>query len=139
MKENNKYEDIINMPHHVSRKHPQMSLYARSAQFAPFAALTGYGEAVEETERVTDSKREIDEELKIDLDRKLQWIRENLKNKPKVTFTYFIPDGKKDGGSYQTVTGVVKRIDEYNEKIILEDENEFYISETIDINVDISI
>lgn len=139
MKENNKYEDIINMPHHVSRKHPQMSLYARSAQFAPFAALTGYGEAVEETERVTDSKREIDEELKIDLDRKLQWIRENLKNKAKVTFTYFIPDARKDGGSYQTITGVVKRIDEYNEKIILEDENEIYISETIDINVGISI
>ena len=133
MKENNKYEDIINMSHHVSRKHPQMSLYARSAQFAPFAALTGYGEAVEETERVTDSKREIDEELKIDLDRKLQWIRENLKNKPEVTFTYFIPDARKDGGSYQTVTGVVKRIDEYNEKIILEDENEIAINEIIDI------
>lgn len=139
MQKNDKYEDIINMPHHVSRKHPQMSLYARSAQFAPFAALTGYGEAVEETERITDSKREIDEELKMDLDRKLQWIRENIKNKPEVTFTYFIPDARKDGGSYQTITGVVKRIDEYNEKIILENENEIYISETIDINVGISI
>ena len=139
MKENNKYEDIINMPHHVSKKHPQMSLYARSAQFAPFAALTGYGEAVEETERVTDSKREIDEELKIDLDRKLQWLQENLKNKPKVTFTYFIPDERKDGGNYQTVTGVIKKIDKYNEKIIIEDEREIFIDEIIDINVDISI
>ena len=139
MKENNKYEDIINMPHHVSKKHPQMSLYARSAQFAPFAALTGYGEAVEETERVTDSKREIDEELKIDLDRKLQWLQENLKNKPKVTFTYFIPDERKDGGNYQTVTGVIKKIDKNNEKIIIEDEREIFIDEIIDINVDISI
>ena len=135
MKENNKYADIINMPHHVSRKHPQMSLYARSAQFAPFAALTGYGEAVEETERVTDNKCEIDEELKIDLDRKLQWLRENLKDKPKATFTYFIPDKLKDGGSYQTITGILKKIDEYSQKIIFEDDREISIYEIIDIKV----
>lgn len=139
MQENNKYADIINMPHHVSKKHPHMSLYARSAQFAPFAALTGYGEAVEETERVTDNKREIDEELKMELDRKLQWLRENLKSRPEVTFTYFIPDIRKDGGAYQTVTGVVEKIDEYNEKIILEDEKEIYIGEIIDINIEIGI
>ncbi len=135
MQENSKYADIINMPHHVSRKHPQMSLYARSAQFAPFAALTGYGEAVEETERVTDNKRELDEELKIDLDRKLQWLQENSKDKPKVTFTYFIPDKLKDGGSYQTITGTVKKIDEYNQKIIFEDNREISIYEIIDIKV----
>ncbi|MBR3162777.1 MAG: hypothetical protein IKF17_01575 [Clostridia bacterium] len=139
MQGKNQYTDIINMPHHISRKHPQMSLYARSAQFAPFAALTGYGEAVEETERVTDNKREIDEELKTELDRKIQWIKGQIKNKPKVTFTYFIPDRKKDGGSYQTITGVVEKIDEYNEKIILDNEKEIYIDEVIDINIEIGI
>ena len=135
MQDTSKYSDIINMPHHVSRKHPHMSLYARSAQFAPFAALTGYEEAVEETERLTDRKIEIDEEIRLNLDRKYNELKENINKRPHVTFTYFIPDKRKEGGAYETITGVVKKIDEYNYKIILEDENSISINEIIDIQI----
>ena len=87
MEYNHKYDDIINMPHHVSKKHPQMSLYARSAQFAPFAALTGYEEAVKETARETEDELDIDDELKAILDDKLQLIIEQKDNKPEVSIT----------------------------------------------------
>lgn len=137
MEDNNKYADIINLPHHVSKRHPQMSLYARSAQFAPFAALTGYGDAVHETARVTSDRKEIDEEIKKVLDRKLQILQEQLPNKPKITFTYFIPDLKKDGGAYETISGIVKKIDEYNQKIILENGTDIKMLEIIDITGDI--
>ena len=90
MEYNHKYDDIINMPHHVSKKHPQMSLYARSAQFAPFAALTGYEEAVKETARETENELDIDDELKEILDDKLQLIIEQKDNKPEVSITYFV-------------------------------------------------
>ena len=80
MKYDKQYDDIINLPHHVSKKHPQMSLYARSAQFAPFAALTGYEDAIKETSRETSEKIDIDDELKSILDSKLQIIMEQIKN-----------------------------------------------------------
>ena len=131
-----KYDDIINLPHHVSKKHPQMSIDARSAQFAPFAALTGYNDAVKETARLTSERIELDEEQKIILDSKLQIIQKELQIKPKVIFTYFIADSRKDGGKYITVTGNVKKIDEYKQIIILEDKNEIPISEIIDINIE---
>ena len=92
---NKNYEDIINLPHYESKKHPRMSLEARSAQFAPFAALTGYEDAVKETARLTDKKIEIDEGLKQILNNKLQYILENNDANPEITFTYFISDKKK--------------------------------------------
>ena len=133
-----KYKDIINLPHHVSKKHPQMSLDARSAQFAPFAALTGYEDAVEETGRLTDRRIEIDEEVKKDLNRKLQIIKHKLTMpkqdlKEKFTFTYFIPDTKKTGGKYVNITGIPKKINEYKQTIILEDKTEIPISEIVEI------
>ena len=97
MKYDHSYDDIINLPHPVSKKHPPMSLYARSAQFAPFAALTGYEDAVRETARETNERIEIDDELKLILDGKIQILFEKIKVKPEVTFTYFIPDLRKDG------------------------------------------
>ena len=133
MKYDHKYDDIINMKHHISKKHPQMSLYARSAQFAPFAALTGYEDALKETSRHTDCRIELDEEIRNILDSKLQIISENIKLKSEITFTYFIPDTKKEGGAYTSVTGIVKKIDIYNQKIILLDQTEIPINEIIDI------
>ena len=133
---NEKYDDIINLPHHVSKKHPQMSIDARSAQFAPFAALTGYNDAVKETARLTSKRIELDEEQKIILDSKLQIIQKELQNTPKVIITYFMPDSKKDGGEYVTVTGIVKKIDEYKHIIILEDKTEIPILEIVDIIID---
>ena len=90
------YDDIINMPHHVSKKHAQMSLEERSAQFAPFSPLTGYEEMVEETGRITSKKIEITEELKEELNRKLQEIKENIEEKPKTIIMYFVEDLNKE-------------------------------------------
>lgn len=137
MNNNGKYDDIINLPHHVSKKHPQMGVVARSAQFAPFAALTGYEDEVKETARLTDSKKDIDEEQKQVLDRKLQLIKQKIHTKPEVTITYFIPDLKKDGGEYVTVTGNIRKIDEFNQLIIMQDETEIYIEDVIEIWEDI--
>ena len=131
------YEDIINLPHHTSKKHPRMSLEARSAQFAPFAALTGYDEVLIETARLTNERIEIDETIKVIIDTKLQIIKEHIKEMPLITFMYFVPDSKKDGGKYVTVTGNVKKIDEYRNVFVLENKTEIPINEIIDICGDI--
>lgn len=128
-----KYDDIINLPHHVSKKHPQMSLEARSAQFAPFAALTGYGDAIDETQRETEDRIELDEEQKSILNRKIQFIKENIDNKPEIIVTYFIPDLTKEGGRYVTITGNIIKIDSFKQSIILEDMTEIPINEIIEI------
>ena len=137
MKYNHQYDDIINMEHHKSKKHPPMSLYARSSQFAPFAALTGYEDAVTETAREVENRIEIDDELKNILDGKIQILIEQIKNKPEIIFTYFVPDVKKDGGTYISITGIVKKINLYSQNIILEDKTEIPISEIIDISGEI--
>lgn len=137
MKYDRQYDDIINLPHHISKKHPQMSLYARSAQFAPFTALTGYEEAVKETARETNERIDIEDELKSILDGKLQIILEQIKNHPEISITYFIADSKKNGGEYVTVTGLVKKVDLYNQYIYLIDNTEIPINEIIDISGDI--
>ncbi len=119
--DNNKYDDIINLPHHVSKKHPQMSLLNRAAQFSPFAALTGHSAVIQETARLTDSFVELDEDRKEQLNEQLQLIKENLEQKPEIEVTYFEPDPKKDGGAYITTCGRIKKIDEYNHQIIFTD------------------
>lgn len=121
MNDAHKYDDIIHLPHHVSARHPQMSLMDRAAQFSPFAALTGYDAAIKETERLTEEWEELDESRKAMLDERLQIIRENFPGKPEIIFTYFQPDEKKSGGAYLTVTGKVKKINEYEHQIIMED------------------
>lgn len=100
-----KYDDIINLPHHVSTKHQRLSMEQRAAQFAPFAALTGYGDAIKETARITEDRIELDDEEKIKLDNKLKKIQNNISNKPKVIVTYFVPDIRKSGGEYITKVG----------------------------------
>ena len=132
-KNNGKYDDIINLPHHISKKYPRMSLEARSAQFAPFSALTGYEEVIRETSRVTNKRIEINEELKAVLNEKLLLIKSRISTRPIITVTYFIPDSKKNGGRYITVIGNVLKIDEYKQKIFLENKIEIPISEIIEI------
>lgn len=127
------YDDIINLSHHISKKHPRMSLEARSAQFAPFAALTVYDDVIKETARLTNARLDIDEGVKSILNSKLQLIRKQIYIKPEITVTYFVPDSKKDGGSYVTVTGNVVKIDDYKHKIVLENKIEIPISEIIEI------
>jgi len=114
-----KYVDIIGLPHHTSPTRPRMSVSARAAQFAPFAALTGYGAAVDETARLTDDMIVLDENAKAMLDGKLLIIAEHIGSHPEVTITYFEPDKRKSGGAYVSVTGRVKEIDEYERVVKL--------------------
>lgn len=116
-----KYEDIINLPHHVSSTHPQMDILARAAQFAPFAALTGYDAAIRETARLTDKEIELNEAAKEILNEKLQMVRESIPEQPLVEITYFKPDLSKSGGIYETDLGQVKKIDEVSHSLIMQD------------------
>ena len=116
-----KYDDIINLPRPASRKHPPMPMSDRAAQFSPFAALTGYDEAVMETGRLTNRKRELNDEEIAALNQKLQFLSEHLKEPPTVTVTFFIPDAKKTGGSYATKTRRLKKIDTFERWIQLDD------------------
>lgn len=130
------YSDIINLSRPVSKR-PRMSLKQRSAQFAPFAALTGYEGQVKETARLTNKKTEINEELKEILNKKIQLIQKKIKEQPQIEITYFIPDSKKEGGRYETVTNSVKKIDTYKGEIILIDGTTIAIDEIIDISSEI--
>ena len=119
------YDDIIGLPHHQSEKRKHMSLHDRAAQFAPFAALTGYEDAVCEAGRLTDREifpEESDLEL---LDRKLKEITEKLEedpgSRPEIRALYFIPDEKKAGGKYEEISGRVRRVDPVGRQIRLED------------------
>jgi hypothetical protein len=113
----NDYDDIINLPHHVSSTRPQMSMIDRAAQFSPFAALTGYDAAIKETGRLTDEKIELDEEALSNLNMKFQILFEKPDEQPDIAITYFKPDETKSGGSYLTTTDKIKKVDEY-ERII---------------------
>ena len=136
-KDEHKYDDIINLSHHVSKKYPQMSLLDRAAQFSPFAALTGHEAAIAETARLTDERLDLDENTIEMLDIRLQFLKERLPEKPVVEFSYFIPDEKKQGGSYETVTGIVKKIDLYEHRIVMEDGLSILIDDLVAIDGDI--
>lgn len=116
-----KYDDIIHLPHHQSPSRAHMPLYDRAAQFAPFAALNGYGAAIRETARLTESRIELTESEKAELDLRLQLLSEHLQDHPEVTITYFLPDLRKEGGSYVSVTDAVKKIDTYERSITTQD------------------
>lgn len=111
-----------------------MSLNNRSAQFAPFSALTGYSEKIKETARITDKKIELDEGLKTVINNRLQIIKENIKSVPQVTITYFIKDQRKSGGSYKTVITNIKKIDEVNKIFILTNNEKIQIDDIINIS-----
>ena len=127
------YADIINLSRPVSPKHPPMSMPNRAAQFSPFAALTGYDSAVKETARLTDEKIALDEYAKSMLSDKLQMIAEHNDYLPEVTFIYFVPDKKKSGGAYVSVTGTVKEIDEFERIVVLGDGTKIPILEIYEI------
>ncbi|WP_302620502.1 hypothetical protein [uncultured Oscillibacter sp.] len=124
-----RYDDIINLPHHVSSTRPQMPMIDRAAQFQPFRALTGYEDAVQETARLTDERPELTEDEKSILDRKLQSLADRISSKPQITVTWFRPDQKKTGGAYVTTTGQLKKVDDFEgvlifltgERIVIED------------------
>lgn len=131
------YEDIIDLPPHVSRKRPKMSIMNRAAQFAPFAALTGHEAAVKETARQTQEKIQLDQYIKDGLNNKLQIIDDQLKEHPEIEITYFQPDQKKDGGVYTTSIGIVKKIDKYEKLVVMEEGTTIYLDHIIKIEGDI--
>ena len=127
------YNDIINLPHHVSSKRPQMPMIDRAAQFSPFAALTGYDDAISETGRLTDEKIDLSEEEKEVLDRKQQFLLEKLDKRPALTVIYFVPDAKKSGGAYVTKSGNLKKIDAIERWMQLTDGTKIPLDDVADI------
>lgn len=130
-----RYADIIDLPHYQSSRRPHMSNYDRAAQFSSFAALTGYEAAVAEAGRLTDERLELSEERADMLNRQLDFIKEHISEQPEVSITYFQPDEHKSGGRYVTVGGRVKRIAEYERKLILTTKEEIPLEDVFNIEL----
>ena len=118
---NGKYDEIMGLPHHVSKTRPQMPMSDRAAQFAPFAALTGYDAAIKETGRLTDERIELDEGALTALNMRYQLLMDALDEEPEVEITYFQPDERKAGGKYVSAVGAVKKIDDFERRITMQD------------------
>ena len=131
------YEDIVNLPRHISKIHPQATMADRAARFSPFAAISGYEDMVKEAARVTEERIDITDATKELLNEKLNMIIEFLDEEPEVTITYFEPDKKKDGGAYISITGTVKRIDEYERFVLMSDDKKIRIEEIYAIESDL--
>lgn len=127
------YDDIINLPHHISTKHPRMSAVDRAAQFSPFAALTGHEAAIAETARLTDARPVLDESRKAELNDRLQIILEHISLKPETAITYFVPDAQKAGGSYHQAIGTVKKFNEAGHTIVMENGTVIPIDDILEI------
>lgn len=130
------YDDIINLPHHVSKKRPRMPRADRAAQFAPFSALVGYGAALVETARLTDRRIELEEDDRAALDRKQQKLMERIGDRPEIAVTWFVPDARKEGGQYITTVGHLKRIDEVRRVMVLVDRTEIPLDDIFDIEAE---
>ncbi len=131
---NGKYDEIMGLPHHVSKTRPQMPMSDRAAQFAPFAALTGYDAAIKETGRLTDERIELDVEALSTLDMKYQLLMEALDEAPEVTITYFQPDERKAGGKYVSAVGTVKKIDDFERRITMRDGTRIPMDDVLSID-----
>lgn len=134
---NHQYDDIIDLPHHVSSSRPRMSMLDRAAQFSPFAALTGYDAAIKEMGRLTDRRIELSEDSRAALDRKQQLLVDNIADHPEVSVTYFIPDERKSGGAYVTVTGNVKKVDDYQRLLVLTNGTNVPFDEILELESDL--
>ena len=130
------YDDIIHLPHPTSVRHPRMSMIDRAAQFSPFQALTGYGDAIQETARLTGEKVELTEEEKAVLDEKLRFLTDTGNE---AAFTYFQPDGKKSGGSYVTALGAIKKLDPLEGRLVLADGTAIPINDILEIEDGVSV
>ena len=132
-----RYDDIINLPHHISKSHSPMSTLGRAAQFSPFAALTGHAGAIKETARLTNKRMELDETTKTVLDEKLRIVHEQFSSQPEIEIVFFQPDLKKTGGAYVTIVGIVKKIDVYERTVVMQDETRIPIEDIIKITGEI--
>lgn len=130
------YDDIIHLPHPTSPVRPRMSLHNRAAQFSPFAALTGHGDAIGETARLTEERAMLDEYKKAELNEKLRFIRDKLPERMHVAITHFQKDQKKAGGAYLLASGEVKKIDEYERMVVMRDGSTIPIDDILEIESD---
>jgi len=130
----NAYDDILHLPHHTSTTHPPMPAYDRAAQFSPFAALTGHDAAITETARLTDTRVELDEYSKTDLNRRLCILQDRMDEQPAVSITYFQPDIRKSGGAYITAAGCVKKMEEYERAVVMQDGTRIPIDQIIAVD-----
>lgn len=128
-----KYDKIINLPHHQSKKRKHMSMTERAAQFGAFRALTGYEDEIAETARHTDKKIELDEYTKTEINAKLRYINDHIDNRPEVSITYFVTDERKSGGTYITVSGVVSKIRVFERLLVFDDGAEIPMDEILSI------
>lgn len=133
MNDSHRYDDIINLPHHVSKTHPRMPCSERAAQFSPFAALTGYADAVAETARLTEEKPELSESRKAELDAVLQILLERIAERPEAVVTYFRPDGRKSGGARVTEKVRVRAIDPVRRALVTADRRELPLDDITDV------
>ena len=125
------YDDIINLPHPTSQRHPRMPIRDRAAIFSPFAALSGHGAAIAETARLTERRMELDEDTRAELDRKQAVLLEHMDEQPEITVTWFQPDEKKDGGAYLTATGRLKKLRELERLLVLADGTEIPLEDVV--------
>ena len=131
------YDDIINLPHPTSKRHPRMPIRDRAAIFSPFAALSGHGTAIAETARLTELKIELDEDAKAELDRRQAVLLEHMDEQPEISVTWFQPDARKDGGAYLTITGRLKKFRELERLLILADGTEIPLEDVVALESDI--
>lgn len=131
-----KYDDMIDLPRHVSKVRQRMSIENRAAQFSPFAALTGYDEAVKETSRLTDDRVELDENAMAIIDMKLNMLSDKTDELREVSITYFKTDPKKKGGTYITEVVGVKKVDSLERRLVLENDNKIFIDDILDIDIE---
>lgn len=130
-----RYDDIIHLPHPTSERHPRMSRQDRAAQFSPFAALTGLGAALQESARLTEKRMIPDEYEQAELDKKLQYLRENLAETPRAAITHFVPDDRKEGGSYRRTEGCVKKLQEFEKTLVLTDGTVIAIDDILELEL----
>ena len=131
---NGKYDEIMGLPHHVSKTRPQMPMSDRAAQFAPFAALTGYDSAIKETGRLTDERIELDEGALTALNMRYQLLMDALDDEPEVTITYSQPDERKAGGKFVSAVGAVKKIDDFERRITMRDGTRIPMDDVLSID-----
>ena len=124
-----KYDDMIGLGHHISKTHPPMARIKRAAQFASFDALTGFGAAIQEAGRETEEKLELSEDMIAMIDARLAVIEQHIKEQPNIAVTYFLPDDKKSGGRYVTVSGNVRMLDGIEHAIIMADRTKIPIED----------
>ena len=130
-----RYDDIINLPHHVSPTRQRMSMHDRAAQFAPFAALVGYDAAVAETARLTESRPELDEQEQQAINERLAYIADHIHEQPEVRVKYFVPDEHKSGGAIVVTSGKVKKISATDGTIVMADGRKIRLSDIVDLSI----